>query len=255
MVHICEKGPASDFGHCPNVTYTYEQIKDGFAGYEVLVVPEFEGNLNWTKTSEWIKGNFSGVPIIVNVFEGGNESLPKPNVMMSLEELEQVMEIADVEGIRFAELISWYMNQTYPNVSIPTVWVHQLFDLAIDNNLRIIWSDWKLGYDVEEWTNSTLSGYEDKITYVYQTNNEFQHPVIGFLYAMQFPNWGASVQSWYWQAIGCGKETEMPVYLIVEHSLISRNMEAQIIMFEPYWYFFDDNGTARYAMYSIWETI
>ena len=82
--------------------------------------------------------------------------------MMSIEELAQVMEIADVVGIRFAELISWYMSQTRPNVFIPIAWVHELFDFALDNNLRIIWSDWKLGNDVEAWTNSILEGYEDK---------------------------------------------------------------------------------------------
>ena len=251
IVQICEKNITHSFGHCRNVTYAYEQIKNGFAGHEVLVSPEFEGNHNWTKTREWLATNFSGVPIVVDVFEGGFYKLPHPNVMMNITELKQVMAVANVTAIRFPELISWLMNQTSPNVFIPTAWVHDIFDFAISNNLRIIWSEWKLGNNVEALTNSILAGYEEKITYVSQTNNEFQHPVIGFLYAMQFPNWGASLQSWYWETNGFGNNNGMPISEFVQHTLIARNLGAQIIMFEPYWYFFD-NGEPRDIVNAIW---
>ena len=255
IVHLCEKGITANFGHCPNCTFAYEQISNGFAGHEVWVDPEFEGNLNWTKTLEWIAANLGDTPLAIKVFEGGSQKLPNSNVMMSLEELKQVMEVANVKAIVFPELISWYMNQTNSNAAIPINWIQSLFDFAIRSNLRIIWSEWKLGNDVEALTNSTLAGYEDKIIYIYQTNNQYQHPAIGLLYAMQFSNWGVSVQSW-WVDEKTGEDRwDLPLQKVLEFAKLARNSGAQIIMTEPYWYFFDDNGKALEPMYALWEII
>jgi hypothetical protein len=37
---------------------------------------------------------------------------------------------------------------------------------------------------------------------------------------------------------------EMPILLLVEHALSAKYIGAEVIQFEPYWYFFD-NGEAR----------
>jgi hypothetical protein len=44
-------------------------IKSG--RYEVLILPEYNGNLNWTETLQWISTDFTGVPVCLSVFEGG----------------------------------------------------------------------------------------------------------------------------------------------------------------------------------------
>jgi hypothetical protein len=47
---------------------------------------------------------------------------------------------------------------------------------------------------------------------------------------------------------------DMPVDLIIEHAVLARNMGAEVIQFEPYWYFFD-NGEPLEFMQAIWTAI
>jgi hypothetical protein len=47
----------------------------------------------------------------------------------------------------------------------------------------------------------------------------------------------------------------MPVDLMVEHTVLARNMGAEIIQFEPYWYFFDNYGEPLETMQTIWSAI
>jgi hypothetical protein len=238
-MHFVEKGANSTFGHCPDPRYTYELTKAGFAGKEVWVIPEYDGNLNLTKRMEWFAENFTGIPVVIDVFEGGNNT--SPNVMLTIADLEQIMSVANVTAIRFPEVISWYMsaNETSP-VDFPNmyVWVHDMMDFALNKNLKIYWSEWKLGDDIEELTNETLAGYEDKITYLYQTNNQYQHPLIGYSYAHELPHWGASVQSWY---VDDQDEDiwDLPVDIVAKYAMLARNMGAETIEFEPYWYFIE----------------
>ena len=67
---------------------------------------------------------------------------------------------------------------------------------------------------------------------------------------------GGSVQSWYYETqirmqtgssvINETESKNMPVDLLVEHAIACRNIGAEVIQFEPYWYFFGDkDGKAR----------
>jgi len=253
IVHFAEKGENSNFSHCPDPRYTYELTKADFEGKEVWVIPEWEGNFNLTARCGWLEENFTGIPVVIDPFEGGDN--PTPNVMLSTADLKQIMSVANVTAIRFPEVLSWYMraNETHP-VNIPIAWIHDMFDFAISKNLKIYWSEWKLGNDIETLTNVTLAGYEDKITYLYQTNNQYQHPLIGYSYAHEFPHWGASVQSWY---VNDQNETksDLPIETVKEYAMLARNMGAEIIQFEPYWYFFDNSGAPRKVTHVLWATI
>jgi len=235
IIHLAEKGPNSTFGHLPDPKTIYELNKAGFAGKEVWVIPEYEGNFNLTTRLEWLREKFTDIPIVIDMFEGGNNS--STNVMLSIEDLEQIMAVANVTAIRIPELVSWYMAA---NEAPPTAWVHNIFDFASAHGLKIYWSEWKLGSDVEERTNTTLAGYEAKITYLYQTNNQYQIPLIGNSYAHEFQHWGASVQSWWTDEQG-EMRYDLPIDIVAEYATLARNMGAETIEFEPYWYFMENS--------------
>ena len=235
----------------PDVAYTYQKLCEGFAPYEVLILPEYNGNLNWTETLQWISTNYTGVPICLSVFEGGADKLPNPNVQLTIEEIKQAMAVSDVQMVRFAEMISWYMNA---NITFPIDKVRDTLDFCRSNNLKVLWSEWKISYDVYPKLNDTISGFEDIVTFVYQTNNGYNEPFIGYLYANQFEHWGASVQSWYWKEHGHGDETAMDPLLMINHTILARNMGAEIVQFEPYWYFFAD-GEPLETIRTMWSII
>lgn len=255
IMHACIKTDSNI--SLSDVIQTYRQLVDGFSPYEVLILPEINGNLNWTETLQWISTDFSRVPICLSVFEGGEDKMPNPNVKLGIEEIEEAMAVSDVRMVRFAEMISWYMeaNKTQPNAtSLDEVKneVRNVFEFCKSKNVKVLWSEWKISYDVLPLLKSVIDGYEDIVTVIYQTNNKFDTIFVGYLYATQFNHWGESVQSWYWEDREL--EGDMPVDLIVEHAVLARNMGAEVIQFEPYWYFFV-NGEPRESMYAIWSAI
>jgi hypothetical protein len=143
------------------------------------------------------------------------------------------------------------------NITNPVAWigwVQSTFDFALSHGLKIYWSDWKLGPDIDELTNATLAGYEDKITRLYQTNNQYQHPLIGYEISQEYPHWGASVQSW-WVDKNNTAHYDLPIDYVEQYATLARNMGAETIQLEPYWYFFDSNGNPKENMYAIWSII
>jgi hypothetical protein len=253
IVHFSEKGDSSDV-HCPNPHYAYEPCKQGFAGKVVWVIPEYDGNTNMDARLDMLTQNFTGIPVVIDIFEGGNKT--EPNVMLNEADLEKIMTVADVKAVRFPEVISWYMqaNRTRP-VPFPIEWIHKMLDFALSKGLRIYWSEWKLGTDIEKITNETLAGYEDKLTYLYQTNNQYQIPLIGISYTHEFPHWGASVQSWYVDPVTGEHKSDLAVDIVAEYAKLARNMGAETIQFEPYWYFFDNRSEPLGTMGRMWEII
>jgi len=252
VVHVSEKTETHEFGRLPSVNHTYQQILSGFAPYDILLLPEWNGNLNWTETFEWLSSNFTGIPICLSVFEGGGENLPNPNVMLSASEIQQALAACDVRMIRIAEIISWYMkyNQTFP-----IDYVKGILSFCRNNNLKVLWSEWKISDDVLPTLKSSIAGYEDIVTYQYQTNNEYDEPLVGFTYATQFQHWGGSIQSWYWKTHGYGSERDMPALRFMQHAVTAINMGAEMLEFEPYWYFFDNYGEPREVMHALWSVI
>lgn len=208
-----------------------------------------------TALLEMLKQNFTGIPVVIDAFEGGKN--PAPNVMRSIKELEQIMEVADVKAIRFPEVISWYMATNETRLPIETTnWIHQMFDFALDRSLRVYWSEWKLGDDIEKITKEVLAGYEENITYLYQTNNPWEYPLIGNSYAHEFSHWGASVQSWYKDDPRASEEKDdLPLSIVAEYAKLARNMGAETLQFEPYWYFFNNSSEPMKTMEKMWEII
>ncbi len=159
--------------------------------------------------------------------------------MLNVTEIQQAMLACNVKMIRLAEMVSWHKEN---NQTFPANYVRGILSFCKSNNLTVLWSEWKIGEDVLPTLKSSISGYEDIVTFLYQTNNQFDEPIVGFNYAKQFQHWGGSIQSWYWQTRGYGSESDMPIYLLVQHAVVARNMGAEVLEFEPYWYFFDNDG-------------
>jgi len=238
IFHVCEKGETSDFGRLPNATYVLNQIKNLTDSYEVLFLPEYVGNLNWTETHAWLLENFGNEEIVLSTFEGGEDELP--NVKLDITQLSQAVQTLNVKMLRIAEIQSFYMNISQP---LPVEWIKEVLYFARANNLRVVWSEWKLGDDVYPNITRAIEGFEDIVTFTFQTNDEYHEPFEGYLDASNtFVHWGASVQPWYYVDHDLGDLMDMPPMLMVEHLVQALNRGAEIVQFEPYWYFFDNYG-------------
>jgi hypothetical protein len=143
----------------------------------------------------------------------------------------------------------------------PTQYVSDILNFCKNQNLKLFWTEWKVDHppDIETFKaiQTYISGFEDIVTVSFSTNSGELEPADGFAYMKSlFLHWGGSVQSWYWETrkrseTGGGPIDEeesryMPIELLIDHALLCRDMGAEVIQFEPYWYFFGDtDGNAR----------
>jgi len=59
-----------------------------------------------------------------------------------------------------------------------------------------------------------------------------------------FQHWGGSVQAWHWTTrYNNSDPLNMPISLLIQQALSAKNIGAEVIEFEPYWYFFDNGQT------------
>ncbi len=241
IFHVCEKGSGYTWGHLPNATYTYNQILALNKGiYNVLLLPEYQGDGNWTATLEWLKQNFAHIPIALSVFEGGSSNVP--NRKLTTDQILDAVNALDVREIRIGEITSWYMTNLQP---FPFDYVTGLLNFSRAHNLRVQWSEWEINYAVYPRIQNYITGYEDIVTVTFQTNNKLVEPFDGFLLTSgTFKLWGGSIQSWYWQERGQGSESDMPTSVLLEQTLAAKKLGASILQFEPYWYLFD-NGEPK----------
>lgn len=239
VVHVSEKGEGYEWGHTPNATYVYSQIRNQTT-YDVLLLPEFEGNLNWSATYAWLLNNFTNIPIILPVFEGGGDL--KPNLQLTLDEIEQATTTCNVKMVRLCEIISWYMGKSQ---SVPIDYIRDVLTFCRQHRLRVLWSEWKISNDAFQIWQNNIAGFEDIVTVAYQTNNEYDEPIVGYLKVKDvFLHWGASVQPWYWTDRYNVEPTNMPISLLIQHAITAKNLGAEMLQIEPYWYFFD-NGEPK----------
>ncbi len=247
VFHASEKGPGYTWGHLPNVTYTYNQLLALNKGkYNILLLPEYKGHQSWTEELSWIAGNFggkNGIPIMLNVFGGGDTSTPTP--MLSIGDIQAAMEVANIRQLRISEVMSWHIE--HPGTPFPTAYLTSLLEFCKTNNLKIFWTEWKIDAlpDVATFAaiQNCTKGCEDVVTVSFSTNSGELEPADGFmLMHNMFQHWGGSVQAWYYVTRYGTDPLNMPISTLTQHALLAKNMGAETIQFEPYWYFFD-NGT------------
>lgn len=242
VFHVCEKGEGYEWGHLPDANATYNQILALNNKYDVLLLPEYQGNINWTEELDWITANFGGkqgIPIMIDVFGGGNNSNPTP--MLSTYDISLAMAISNVQYLRFAEVISWHME--HPELAFPVDYVKSILDFCRANYLKLFWTEWKI--ETFQTLQNYIKGYEDIVTVSFSTNSGDVEPSEGFMQISQtFQHWGGSIQAWYWETRYNSSLMDMPASLLAEHALFAKSMGAEALEFEPYWYFFD-NGQAN----------
>lgn len=253
LFHMCEKGPTSSFGHIENIDYSYKLIQNFTHRQDVIIIPELEGNLNWSNTYAWLMQNFTDKPLGLNVFEGGDQTTPQ--LKLDVTQISQACQTLNVKYLRLVEPISYYMGL---NQSFPVEWANEILYFAKVNNVKVLWSEWKIGNDVYPNFTRYIKGFEDIVTVIYQTNDQYNQPLFGYLnttYTYPQYNWGASVQAWYWVTQGYSENPmDMPPQLMVLHAMEAVNLGAKVLQFEPYWYFFD-NFDRPYPVMEMFETM
>ncbi len=230
-------------GRIPDVNYAYNQILAlNNNTYNILLLPEYEGNKNWTEELAWITTNFGGqqgIPIMLPVFGGGNGATP--DYQVNITQISAAMATANVRWIAVGEIVSWYTE--HPNLPFPTDYVTSILNFCRTHNLKVFWTEWKV--EAFKVIQTYIEGYEDVVTVSFSTNSGDLEPADGFMQiSKMFQHWGGSIQAWYWTTRYSPDPLNMPISLLIQHALSAKNIGAEILQFEPYWYFFD-NGQAN----------
>ena len=238
IFHVSEKGEAYAWGHLPEVNYTFNQILSlTNKAYNVLLRPEYKGNQNWAEELEWLRDNFGGqhgIPIMLDVFSGGNLSTPVQKLTTT--DISAAMAVSNVQWLAINEIASWHIEQ---NQTFPVGYVSAILDFAHAHNLKVFWTEWKI--DTFTKIKSYISGWEDMVTVSFSTNSGDLEPAVGFMQINNmFQHWGGSIQAWYWATRYNSEPTEMPISPLVQHALSAKQIGAEVLQFEPYWYFFDN---------------
>jgi hypothetical protein len=186
---------------------------------------------------------------MLTVFEGGPYH-DHPVVQLTTEQISQVMAVCNVKWLRFFEVVSWYMENEQP---FPTDYVTGILNFCVTHNLKLFWTEYKVDHVFQD-IQTYIAGFEDTVTVGFSTNSAEFEPVDGFNHVKSlFTHWGGSVQSWYWETrhrlpeySAVNDPQNMPISWLIQHACLCRNMGAELIQFEPYWYFFGyTDGMAR----------
>jgi hypothetical protein len=225
----------------------------------VLCLPEYNGNEVYADVLDWVTDNFggqSGIPICLNVFEGGPYS-DHVVCQYANEQIQAFMAVANIKWVRIFEVISWYIAHEQ---EFPTTYVANLLDFCAANNLKVIWTEYKVDHVFQD-IQTYISGHESIVYVGFATNSGEYEPYQGWKHVkdLGFTHCAASVQSWYWETRHRASEysaindpQNMPAAWMVQHACLARDMEVEAIEFEPYWYFFGyTDGVARASLTTI----
>ncbi len=249
VFHVCETG--ADWGQLPNATDTYSKVAALSSDqYEIVFLPQYKKSLNWDEDLAWLGENFRNVPTMLSVFEGGTNSVP--DRQLTTGQISDAMAVSNVGWLRLAELVSWYDNN---RTAVPVEYLRGIFSFARANNLKVLMGEWQAINSTLQRVKEYIAGFEDVVTIAFQTNSEDLEPVEGFrLVNRMFQHSGASVQAWYWWTHYDLPCEDMPIGLFINHALQARNMGAEVIQFEPYWYLFN-NGEPREKLNLLFEML
>jgi len=244
VFHVSQKSASDYWAQVPNATDTYRKTVALFSGkYDVVFLPEYMGHASWSEELAWLQSNFGGthgIPIMLDVFCGGDGTSPTPK--LSIADIEAALASCNVKYLRISEVASWYYEHSLP---FPTDYVLSILQLCASRGLQLVWTEWKPDSlpSVETFTEiqTCITGYKDIVTASFSTNSGTLEPIQGFTeVSSMFMHWGASVQAWYWSTRYGGNPVDMPVSMLLQHTLEARNMGAELIQFEPYWYFYEN---------------
>jgi hypothetical protein len=247
VFHVSEKGEDYPYARLPNASDVYNQLLIlNNNTYEILLMPEYMGHQNWNDELAWISENFGGpqgIPLMLCA-AGGGENPQALTPKLTTQQIQAAQQVANIKWIRIAEICSWHLEQKQ---DFPTDYVREILEFAKQNDLKVFWTEWKNDYpDKNHETFSAIKNaiqdYEDIVWVSFSTNSGDLEPTEGFLKIRdEFTHIGASVQAFYWDTRGYNL-IDMPPSLLLEHTLAAKGIGAEIIQFEPYWYFFNEEG-------------
>jgi len=224
----------------PNVSVTQGKVKQVFnnilkvnqgkyfVGLEPECVTDWNTELNYYS-------EFSHIPTMISPFTSDNAK------QLSLDQTLQAIQTANVTGLRFHEVISYYGNTTFP-----TDYALSLIKLAQDYNIPVFWNEWNI-YTFDQIA-SIIQGYEDTVIVSFGTNNAEVEPSEGYQLLQRFQRKGASVQSYYWYERNGrvpGYEYTMPPQLMAEFTKLAISSNLEMVQLEPFNYFFNFDTTPR----------
>lgn len=174
-------------------------------------------------------------PVMLTAFSSDGEKL-------TLEQINAIMSVCNVQWLRFHEILSAYSP-------FPTDYVLSVLELAKQRHVPVFWNEWNT-YTYPDLAN-IIKGFEDNVAVSFGTNSDQYEPVDGFALLQRFQRRAASVQSWYWwerNGRQDGYEFTMPPELMVQHTQQAFQAGCEIVQYEPFGYFFNNDATPRVTL-------
>ena len=152
-------------------------------------------------------------------------------------------------------VVAEYLTR-YPNNSTIVSRLETVLRAGRDNDLWVAVENEWWGWRWRDTLNFTVidplvKEYNKTIIVVSKTNGASLQPwswgvCMGYMVAYE-TRWGISDEAWYWKEVTgiSGSETECPIDVIINSAFYTLIHNAMYITFEPPWYFFNDDGTAR----------
>lgn len=183
---------------------------------------------NWATQLAYLK-ECGDIPVMLNVLTSDDA------VQLTTQQIAEAMAVCNVRWLRFHEAISYFSP-------FPTEYAKSILDFASDVGIPVFWNEWNI-YTFPVIA-SIIQGYEDNVAVSFGTNSNQVEPVDGFALLSRFKRKAASVQSWYWwerNGRQNGYELTMPIELMRAHTTQAFLAGCEIVQFEPFAYFFDND--------------
>ena len=188
---------------------------------------------DWATQKSYLSECAPDIPVMLTVFSSDGVLNSEKSIDTDL--IAEAMSVCPVFYLRFHEVISWYRDS---GLSFPVAYVQDVLAFARANNVPLFWNEWD--YRVYSELAGYISGYEDLVIVSFGTNCNLIEPWEGYQKLQVFQRKAASVQSWYWYTRGYGSYLQMPPTLMAQHTLEAFQAGCEIVQYEPYSYFFDN---------------
>ena len=176
---------------------------------------------------------FAKIPTMLNVWTSDNA------YAISTSQISQAMQLCPVKYLRFHEVMSYYAD----TINTPTTqnYIQSILAFSKNSGIPLFWNEWDI--NTYPAIANIIKGYENNVLVSFGTNNI--NVQAGFAALQVFKRKAASIQSWYWSTLNGGQpgyEFTMPPTLMAQFTLQAFQAGCEIVQYEPYSYFFDNNA-------------
>ena len=189
---------------------------------------------------------FAKIPVMLNAWTSDS------NYQITVAQIQQAMAVCPVYYLRFHEVMSYYAN----TINTPAVqsYIQSILAFCKSSGIPLFWNEW----DITTYPAiaTLIQGYEDNVLVSFGTNNTAVQ--VGFQALQVFKRKAASVQSWYWYELygeRAGYELNMPPGLMAQFTLQAFQAGCEIVQYEPYSYFFNNNASPKVTLADMFATL